>query len=148
MDRPKLPRNDPPAFYARIPVNRHMVKKNGRSVMFNRATNKPFIGKSAELTAAEKYLLVHLLQAKTQSKTNFPIMGSIHACFRFHFSDFYTAQGMKRKTLPDLSNLIQGPEDGLQDAGIIDDDWQIDCLDGSARLPGPENILEVWIWAL
>jgi Holliday junction resolvase RusA-like endonuclease len=66
--------------------------------------------------------------------------------FRFFFLDYYTKTGERRRTLPDLSNLYEMPQDCLQTAGIIDNDTDIISHDGSRRLPGVENRLEILIY--
>lgn len=140
--------DEPPAFHCRIQVPAHLSKKNNRPIRINQATRKPFLGKNASLEAAEKWLLLNLLKVRREMSplVTTPIQGEIHACFHFYFDDFYTKAGVRRKNMPDLSNLCQLPEDCLQKAGIIGDDNQIYSLDGSRRLPGPENVLEIWIW--
>lgn len=141
-----LPRLDLPVFCCRIPVNRHAVKKNGRTIHINRKTGNRFIGKSQALSSAEQYLIAHLIKARNDAKIFVPISYDIHAMFRFYFSDFWTKEDRRNLTLPDLSNLVCLPEDCLQEAGIIVNDRQIASLDGSRRLPGSTDILEIKIW--
>ncbi len=87
-------------------------------------------------------MLTKLLAAKVGPVITDPI----HVCFKFIFNDFFTKKNEQRRTLPDLSNLVQLPEDVLQKAGIIQNDSQIMSLDGSRRLPGSSNYLEIYIW--
>lgn len=144
---PHLNQNKAPDFYAKIPVKSHMVSKNRRPIRFNRKTGKPFLGKSGSLESAERHLQLHLMKARHDMNLCLPIRVDCHVALHFHFADFYTAKGLRRKTLPDLSNLIQIVEDSLQKSGIIENDNLITSLDGSRRLPGKDNFLEIWIWA-
>ena len=121
-------------------------KKNSRPIHLNRKTGVRFIGKSAALAAGEQWLKLNFLKARHAAQISFPIHRDVHVAFFFTFKDFYSKDGYRRKTIPDLSNLVQAPEDALQQAGIIKDDGQIVSLDGSRRLPGKENILEVFLW--
>jgi len=137
---------DRPIFFARFKVGSHIVKKNNRPIMRHRGRGTTFIGKSTELRQAESHMSYELFKAKRDNKISYPIMTDIHCQFRFFFKDFYTKQGVRKLTLPDLSNLIQLPEDCLQEAEIIGNDTQIISLDGSRRLPGEANVLEISIW--
>lgn len=146
MPRPPLPKEEKPIFFCRVEVQRHLIKKNSRQIMFNKRTNRPFLGKNNRARQFEDHLIAQMIKAKLDFKLFEPISSPIQACFRFYFSDFYTKQGKQRATLPDMSNLYQGPEDALQAAGVITNDTIIENHDGSRRLPGVANILEIWLW--
>ena len=128
-------------FAAQIQVNSHVVKKNSRPILHNRRTRKPFIGKSSILSASEAVLTAELRSIANKLKLYSPFTGDVHAMFIFQFNDYYTKDGVRRRNLPDLSNLIELPQDCLQRAGIIDNDTQIVSLDGSRRVPGVTNQL-------
>lgn len=147
MERLALPFVEPPDFYVRVEVASHVSKKNSRPVRINPRTGKSFIGKNANLVAAENWLMLHFLRARNEARVKHPITSDVSVAFRFYFDDFYSKKGYRRKNLPDLSNLCQLPEDILQRAEIIQNDSQIISLDGSRRLPGPNNVLEVWLWS-
>ena len=135
--------NEPIAYF-KINVEKHMVKKNNRPV-FRRPNGFPFIGKSKELKIAENFMHIHLLSQKKLLKAiDYPI----HVKFLFHFPKevYYTKKGPISKNLPDLSNLIELPQDALQDANIIDDDHYIHSLDGSRRLVSDKFMLEILIY--
>ncbi len=142
----ELPFARPPDFHCRIKVESHLSKKNSRPIHTNRTTGKPFIGKGARLRAMEQWVILHLLKARQEKSGHLPIRGPVAACFRFYFSDYYRNDGYPRETMPDLSNLLELPQDALQAAGIIVNDNQVFSLDGSRRLPGKENVLEVFLW--
>jgi len=144
MERPPLPRDDKPLFFARFEVGSHVSKKNSRPILRNSRTNRPFLGKGKALTQAEQLMMLNIERSKCN--TSVPTSDDIHACFRFYFDDFYTKDVRRRKNLPDLSNLVELPQDILQKCGVIENDSQIVSLDGSRRLPGPQNIIEIWIW--
>lgn len=125
-------------FYMRIPVEYHSVKKNNRQIMRNRRTGKMFLGKSGRLVSAEQELLTAMLSAKEYNvleKKKYPITTPVQVTMKFYFSKYFTKKGLVNKKLPDLSNLYQLPEDCLQKAGIIFDDYLIFSHDGSRRLP-------------
>lgn len=114
--------------------------------MYNKRTGKPFVGKSTDLQRAEQLICLYLLRARQEFQVFEPYVGDVHLCARFIFSDFYRKDGVRRRNLPDLSNLVQLPEDCLQSARIIENDSQIVSLDGSRRLPGVTDLLEIWLW--
>lgn len=136
-------------FKCSIPVDNHITKKNHMEV--HRVGSVSKIGKSSALTVAEKILIQRLILAKLQSRLDQPIECDIQVKFTFHFKNYWTKPKNKKdisrrnKKLGDLSNLFQLPEDCLILAGIIADDQQICSYDGSRRLPGPENRLDIEI---
>jgi Holliday junction resolvase RusA-like endonuclease len=142
----KNPTQKLPVFLARLRVQSHVIKKNRREIMLNRRTGRRFLGKSKELLSSEKILTDALFVLARQMSLKTPITQDVHVVFKFYFSDFYTKEGKRRKNLPDLTNLIQLPEDCLQSAGIIENDSQIVSLDGSRRLPGNQNFLEIFVY--
>lgn len=134
----------PVLFYAMIPVDRHVSKKNSRPV-YSRG-GRPFIGKSDLLRTAEEHL-VGALKDRLPDLKGEMIKGSIHCTFVFGIEkgQYYTKKGIRSMKLPDLSNLIQLPEDALQKAGIIENDTNILSLDGSRRIPSNSNYIEITI---
>lgn len=129
-----------PTFFISIPVESHVVKKNNRPILGR--GEKKWIGKSPKLKSAEEYLTYYLLSAKHQRRLD-PLKGDIHAVFRFYMTNYFTKDGKRSRAIADLSNLIELPQDCLQAAGIIENDNDIVCLDGSGRFPGKENVLEI-----
>lgn len=129
-----------PDFKVSFPVEYHVSKKNNRPI-FGRGEKK-WIGKSDRLKKAEAFLTLIFKSVVARSSTA-PLKGDIHATFRFYFKDYFTKDGHRSKRLPDLSNLIQLPEDCLQTAGVIENDTDIVSLDGSGRFPGDDNRLEI-----
>lgn len=104
-----------------------VVKKNSRPIWKNRRTGKGMLGKSDALVAAEEEAYYQL---KEQMRGDYPVLGKLHVKFLFYRKD-------QRHT--DLSNLIEFPADCLQRAGIIENDVQIESLDGSRKLLDTEN---------
>ena len=145
MDRIKLPREELPIFRARFEVHSHVSKKNNRPIHKNMRTGKVFLGKGRHLQDAERIMVMHIERAKSAYPPG-PIVEDVHCCFRFYFNDYYTKEVERRKNMPDLSNLFELPQDVLQKCGVIKNDSQIVSLDGSRRLPGVQNIIEIWIW--
>lgn len=140
---------DEPIAHFKIALEKHVVKKNNRPV-YRRPNGLPFIGKSKELQIAENFLHIHLLSQKAKQITPLikPIDYPIHVKFLFHFPKevYYTKKGPISKNLPDLSNLIELPQDALQDANIIDDDHYIHSLDFSRRICSDKYLLEIFIY--
>ncbi len=139
-------REDKPLFFARFPVISHVVKKNNRPIHRAGRGGQSFLGKGPKLVKAENEMHKAFTYRKMEQAITKPFNCELHACFHFTFNDYWTKKNERRKTLPDLSNLIQLPEDMLQETGIIENDSLIMSLDGSRRLAGPTNYIEVWLW--
>jgi len=89
--------------------------------------------------------MINLKAATRDFDADFPLKGDLHCQFFFHYPN--TKSGKRWKQVIDLSNLYQGPEDALQEAGIIEDDKFIESHDGSRRIYGAEQFLvEVFIY--
>jgi Holliday junction resolvase RusA-like endonuclease len=133
-----------PIFRTIIRVDSHVVKKNNRPI-FGRGTRK-FIGKSDKLRSAENNLILFLKKDSKLVLNGDTLTGDLHCSFIFGMDNYYTKEGKRNRKLPDLSNLIQLPEDCLQTAGIIEDDTDICCLDGSMRIPAKYNFIDIVIY--
>jgi hypothetical protein len=110
----------------------HGIKKNGRQIAFNSKLNRPILGKSGDLVRAEKSLIAALrLQAQQQRVTK-PFEGRLHLIALFYFprSKYYTAAGEISETLPDMSNLLELPQDCMQSEKL--------CKTGKRKGPDPE----------
>lgn len=128
-------------YHAYIPLERHLSKKNGRTI--GRAGNRLIPTKSYELVQTEKTLVTEFLKQRPE---NFETIESpIWAIFLFYFekTKFFTKKKEINRKLPDLSNLYELPQDCLQDAGIIANDSLVWSHDLSRRLPAAETGLEV-----
>lgn len=136
-------------FSAKFKVQKHGILKNGKQIRFNNRTKKNFITKNDLVLALENYLIIKLRQLKIIHKIDDPITQDISICFKFYFpkSIYFTKKGLRSRTLSDLSNLYELPQDCLQKAGIISNDTQICSHDGSRRLPieGTDYYLEIII---
>lgn len=133
-------------FYAKIDVEKHVVKKNNRPVFNNKYTGRAVMGKSKELVHAEKHLILNFKSLANAQKIYEPYKGPVHVMFLFHFANYYDSKKKRSSRLPDMSNLYQLPEDCLQLAGVIENDNQICSHDLSRRLPAIKNYLEVFIF--
>jgi Holliday junction resolvase RusA-like endonuclease len=125
-------------------VPKHWSLKNNNRI--RRAGPRIFVGKEQALINDKLYLTLQLRQAWGGKA---PICHKIHARFRFYFANYYTKKGDMNMKLGDLSNLLQLPEDALQDAGVIFDDAFISSHDGSRKLPSinGKNILEIELYS-
>lgn len=131
----------------RIPVQKHVSKKNNRPIWNGR------IGKSKNLLFAESHMHRELLKHKLQNQIQ-TITGPLHVVFLFRFPlqelyliDKETKQVRLKKTAGDLSNLYELPQDCLTKVGIIDDDSQITSHDLSRRLITHDDnyLLEIYL---
>jgi Holliday junction resolvase RusA-like endonuclease len=132
-------------FYAKINVAQHGIKKNNRPIFKNRRTGKSFLGKSPRLKGLESDMLFQLQSLRNKYQIIKPIQGALWGMFLFGCKDFYTLRGTVSRSIGDLSNLIELPQDALQEAGIIENDAQIHSLDLSRRLPADENYIEIYL---
>lgn len=129
-------------FHAKIPVARHMSKKNSRPI--HKRGARSFIGKSDDLIKMEKYLRWAFLGA-FQDQVQTPINEPIHAIYHFHFGPDIS----RAYALSDLSNLFEIVSDSLQCtkkyAGVIKNDRQIKAYDGSRKFKNKTSFLEVFL---
>ena len=73
---------------------------------------------------ARRWIDDAVMQLRTQWAGRSPIAAMVNARITSYLPT-------RRKT--DASNLYQAPEDALQAAGVLLDDWQIESHDGSRR---------------
>lgn len=143
-------------FKASFPMPSHFVKKNGRgkTIRKNWKTKKNFIGKSDEAVWAENVLIDRLILAKRQTSQTEIITGDLWliAIFEFKKEDFFAQTGIRKKTSPNVSNLVQIVEDCLQvpkknsrGSSIIVDDDQIRSLDWTRAVAGDSTALHLYL---
>jgi Holliday junction resolvase RusA-like endonuclease len=113
-------------FCAEIP-GRVGIKKNSRRLAVIRG--KPMSFSSKAFSAWERIALYHLKQTKTRCSSI--LTGGLHASYTFHFKN--------RASEPDVSNCIEGIQDCLQAASIIENDKQIISLDAQKLFTGVEK---------
>jgi Holliday junction resolvase RusA-like endonuclease len=134
-------------FYCKIQISRHSSKKNEKRPMFNKGSNRFFIGKTSKAKYVENELIHRLQIEKLKTRIDLPITCDINAKLTFYFPEsvYFTKKGDRSKKLPDLSNLYELPQDCLQKVGIIQNDTQIVSHDGSRRKPlsGNNYVLEI-----
>jgi Holliday junction resolvase RusA-like endonuclease len=146
-------------FSATFKVEKHHSKKNGwtirnrgwrRNKLTGRAEPIKGIGATAEATAAEQFLVLHLQRRARDVDLREPISVPVHVLFVLQLDNLWAKP--KRKRDPprinlrsgDISNLIQGPEDALQKAGIIVDDALIVSIE-ARKVSGP-NAIKICIY--
>lgn len=124
-------------FRATLLLDAHRTKKNGREIMFNRASKRPFLGKSSKLKDAENKMQFELRKAVMYSEYKLPITDYFNLKMIFYYprGDYFTAKGNINKKIADLSNLYQLPEDMLETCRIIENDHLVWSHNGSCRLP-------------
>ena len=103
------------------------IKKNSRTIAYNRRTGRMYPVKSKRLYGAEKLANIEL---RNQWQWRRAITTPVAVKFLFY-------RGDKRRV--DLSNLYEFAQDVLQNAGVIADDVLIESHDGSRKLYDKEN---------
>lgn len=110
-----------------------MSKKRNWTIIWPRG-GRPRIVLKAKYKAWEKSARDQLWAQRMTYQSSmtgiFHITSLVEVAFEFFLKD-------KRRY--DLSNLIQGPEDALVKAGILDDDSLIQSVDGSRKHRSCEN---------
>ncbi len=121
-------------FQCKLKVTKHFSQKNSKRIFNNRLVQDPKV-------KAHKDALIRQLQAQKLKQRIETITVPINLEVQFYYpqSVFYTKKGTINKKLIDLTNSIQGIEDSLQTAGIIEDDNLVFALNGSTRHPSPDN---------
>lgn len=72
-----------------------------------------------------------------RGKVVFPIKDFLWGEFEFHFEN--------KKALPDLSNCLEGPQDLLQNIGVIKDDKQIVSIEARRFIGSkPKSIIRLF----
>ena len=134
-------------FKASIPVRRHTNQKNSRDLRFHTTPTglRAYTATNRENRSDLDFLVLSLRQRAIELRLDKPIDHPVYGVFKLFFpwSIFYTQDGRISRRLIDLSNALQGPEDALQKAGIIENDSLICSYDGSRRLPADEYRLEI-----
>ena len=110
------------------------VLKNNKVMYRNRRTGKMFPAKNENCANLMDILILELIKAKNMAKLE-TIESDVNVSFQFFYPmrSFFTKKNIRNAKLADLSNLIQGPEDALQKAGILKNDNLICSLDNSGR---------------
>lgn len=125
-------------FEFKTEVAKHWSSKNNNRIRL--AGKRIFCGKQEALLSDRQRLVLELKQAWAFKP---PIMDPLHAEIKFYFKDFFTQKGAMNLKLGDLDNLLCLPLDAMQLAGIIENDAQFMSFDGSRKLPGDANILQI-----
>jgi Holliday junction resolvase RusA-like endonuclease len=121
-------------FECHIKVTRHFSQKNSKRIFNNRLVQDPKV-------AVHKNNLIRLLQIKKLQSRIETIASYINLECIFHYPKdvFYTKKGTINKKLIDLSNSLQGAEDSLTAAKIIEDDNLIFSYNGSTKVASLDN---------
>lgn len=127
-------------FKIKTQVPNHAIKKNNKQIAYNKSNGRRFIISSNKAQAYEKWLTLKLKSLKMQKNLE-TIDQLVNVSFKFSFpkSVYYTKKNEISKRLPDMSNLYQAPEDALQKAGILENDYLIGSHDDSRRTISDDN---------
>jgi Holliday junction resolvase RusA-like endonuclease len=132
-------------FRTTVEVEKHVTKKNKHQALVNRKTGAAYVYLAAEAVKAQTHLTKMLQLQKNRQIQDAIIECDITCTILFYFDDYYTKKGERNKRLPDLDNLFSLPCDSLTKSGLITDDSIICSFDGSRRLPGKTNCVEIII---
>jgi Holliday junction resolvase RusA-like endonuclease len=116
--RMELTINGPPA-----------IKKNQKQIFRGRG-GRPFITPSEKYKQWAAYAEMMIKIGGTKGLPTIPR----EVCLRCEIKSY-----LPDKRRVDLDNLYAGPQDVLQSAGVIEDDYSIVSHDGSRRFVDPEN---------
>ena len=107
-----------------------VIKKNSRPIYRNQKSGVSFLGKSKRLVDAETDAISQIKKQSRDIIEPLPITYRVHIRFLFY---------SRTRAFRDLSNLYEFPQDVLQAAGIIKNDYLIESHDGSRKLYDKEN---------
>ncbi len=135
-------------FHASIEVSAFSSKKNRKVIHRNFQTGRNFIGSDPKHAKLDRILVCALQSIARNLHFNKPINFAVRAVFLFHSPNWLTKKGSINKRAGDLSNLIQGPEDSLMAAQIIEDDSQILSYDGSRKILSQDTKIEIYLFKI
>ncbi len=142
-------------FYASFGVGKHTSKKNEKSIgmrkggasrFAKRTGYTPFVMSTNAARAAERDLLLHLMQARMHGvHTQSPINGmAVWGLFFIESPTFLTKKGLINQRGGDLDNLVTTYLDALVKSEILaDDSWitRISCTKRYAET----NKITIWL---
>ena len=105
---------------------RPVILKNSKQIALNRKTGKPFV-RSNDRVDVYKKSAVMILRSQWRGRPAITEPVSMKLTIKL-------ASSHDNENIPDLSNLLQAPEDLLQAAGVILNDRLIENHDGSRRV--------------
>lgn len=127
-----------------VDVDAHVSKKNSRPI-FRRGAHFA-IGKSQRLVSAEITLEEHFGNLVRMGCHTFSEPVAVTFWFEFDRAWAITKRTKElRKTMPDLSNLYELPQDCMQAAGLLKNDGLIRSHDGSRIVIGDAHRLHYCI---
>lgn len=132
-------------FRAVLDVEHHVSKKNSKQSFFNAKSGRSWVKRSDRAIKAQNDIEAQLSLQRNRQLHGETIHGDVQVTLIFAFKDFYTSKMMRNKRLPDLDNLFCLPLDALTNIGVLIDDQNVCSLDGSRRVPGDKNTLEIII---
>lgn len=131
-------------FEAYLRIDKHVSKKNNIRPRKNASSGRYSVAVDSKTKSELDYLTLKLMGEKAKWRLYEPISCPVSVSFIFHYKK--NKNGKATKRFLDQSNAYQGPEDCLQEAGILLDDALIENHDGSARiLDAAETALEIVI---
>lgn len=138
-------------FDCTIEVEKHSSLKNSKVISYKwtrkasgRARKIPFLRTEDKTKRAQEFLLLSLQNRARQLLLNKPIGTAVRAVWELQLTNFYTKNGTVNRRAGDITNLIQGCEDALTKANIIEDDSLI-CSMEAVKKASPDGINRISI---
>lgn len=145
MDNPQAPPSAPNACFFRhtIEVDRHTSLKNTKRISRGRMFT------DGRTKRAQNLLVLSLSQRARNVLHDSPWGHPLRIVWTLELANFWTKGKPKRlnRTAGDLSNLIQGCEDALTKAGIIEDDSLIVEM-YAKKIPSHRNAITMELYGV
>lgn len=128
------------------------ILKNNKQIIKCPRTKRPRLIMSKKSSIAKSYIMNHLQLEKNKKSISSSIDFPVAVSFKFYFTErnYYTQKNTIKKTMGDLSNLYQLPEDCLEKVGILENDsWIFSHYDSGKYLTTKDiNYLEIKIFEI
>jgi Holliday junction resolvase RusA-like endonuclease len=133
-------------FKCIIELPKHAIKKNGKSIFQNKSTGQRFIASNSKSQHLMSVLNAQLLKEKLKQRID-TIECDVNVKFIFGIpsSVYFTKKQTRSSRVPDLSNMVEAPQDAMQKVGIITNDSNIYSLNGSCRVPIEGAVYKLFI---
>jgi Holliday junction resolvase RusA-like endonuclease len=122
-------------FKCIIELPKHAIKKNGKSIFQNKSTGQRFIASNSKLLKEKLKQRIDTIECDVNVKFIFGIPSSV----------YFTKKQTRSSRVPDLSNMVEAPQDAMQKVGIITNDSNIYSLNGSCRVPIEGAVYKLFI---
>ncbi len=135
-----------PFFTCTIEVDAHSSLKNRKIISF--AGNRPFLRTAPKTKAAQNFLVLELQRRARDLHFDKPWGRALRVLWHLELDSYWTKGKPIRinRKAGDITNLIQGCEDALIKAGIIEDDSLIVRM-SAEKVPSTRNAITVELFS-